>query len=136
MRKLVVFFTLFLFLPMAMVAQAEEKKDEEKERLPPVYYQLTPSIVSNLTGGPRFLRCDVQIQAVDQEAVIELETHAPALRHEFLLVLTAHDGKALKTAAGKEKLRKDAIVALQKTMKEMTGKDLVKDLFFTSFYVR
>ena len=140
MRKLVGFFALFLFLSIGMVAHAEEKKEEEKEeekeRLPPAYYQLAPSIVSNLTGGPRFLRCDVQLLATDQEAATALAEHAPALRHEFLMLLIGYDGKALQTAEGKEKLRQDAITALQKVMTEMTGKALVKDLFFTSFYAR
>lgn len=132
MRKLVVFFTLCFFIQAGVVAKAEE----EPVRQPPVYYQLTPSIVSNLTGGPRFLRCDVQILATDQEAVTELETHAPALRHEFLMLLTNHDGKALKTSEGKEKLRTEAVTAFNRILKEMTGKEPVKDLFFSSFYVR
>lgn len=132
MRKLVVFFTLCSLL----LANGLTRAEEEAERQPPAYYQLTPSIVSNLTGGPRFLRCDVQILATDQDAVTDLETHAPALRHEFLMLLTTHDGKDLKTSEGKEKLRTDAIASFKRIMKEMTGKELVKDLFFSSFYVR
>ena len=133
MRKLVAFFTLCLLLLTGFAVQAEE---EPVEHAPPAFYQLTPSIVSNVTGGPRFLRCDVQILAVDKDAITDLETHAPALRHEFLMLLTGYDGKLLKTNEGKEKLRTDAVAAFQKIMKEMTGKELVKDVFFSSFYVR
>lgn len=133
MRKLLGFLSLFLLLQISLPVQAEE---EETAKAPPAYFQLKPSIVSNLNGGPRYLRADVQILAADAEAVADLEVHAPALRHEFLMLLTEQDGKALKTPDGKEQLRKAAIAAFQKIMTEKAGKEAVKDLFFTAFYVR
>ncbi len=133
MRKLLGFLSLLLLLQPASPVHAEE---EEAAKAPPAYFQLKPSIVSNLNGGPRYLRVDLQILATDADAVPELETHAPALRHEFLMLLTEQDGAALKTPEGKEALRKTAITAFQKIMKEMTGKEAVKDLYFTAFYAR
>lgn len=134
MRKLLGLLSVFLLLQISLPLQAEE--EETAVKAPPVYFQLKPSIVSNLNGGPRYLRAEVQILATDADAIIDLETHAPALRHEFLMLLTEQDGSALKTPDGKEQLRKAAIAAFQKIMLDKTGKEAVKDMFFTAFYVR
>lgn len=135
MRNLLGFLSLLLLIQLSLPAHAEEE-EADAVKAPPAYFHLKPSIVSNLNGGPRYLRAEVQILATDAEVIPDLETHAPALRHEFLMLLTEQDGKALKTPEGKEQLRKAAIAAFQKVMQEMTGKEAVKDLFFTAFYVR
>ena len=123
---------LFLFTLIALPAMAGD--DEEKPQI--TYFALKPSIVSNLTGGPKYIRCDIQLMTEQPDEVYQLETHAPALRHTILMLIAGQDGRALTSRDGKEKLRTDALESVQTTLKEMTGKEIVNDLYFTAYYVK
>ena len=130
MRKLL----YFALLCLPLLAHAA---DEEAEPKPdPVYYELSPSLVTNLTGGPKYIRCDVQLMVLGNENKKILGKYAPALRHELLLLLAEQDGSALQTSAGKEAFRQSAIAALRKLMEKETKQPLIEDLYFTSYYVR
>jgi flagellar FliL protein len=139
MRKLLFLCLLCLCLPS--LAFAADDEEEEKPKPVPLYHQLEQPLVTNLVGGPKFIRAEVQFmyyqpEEVEYESKDLLTKHSPALRHEMLLLLIDQDGKALKTPAGKEKLRKTAVKALRKLMEEKTGQPVIEDLFFTSYYVR
>ena len=106
---------------------------------PPVevaYFALKPSLVSNLTGGPKYIRCDVQLMTEQASALPQLALHTPAVRHTLLMLLAGQDGKALKTAGGKETLRGAALKAVQEQLEALTGEPIVADLFFTAYYVK
>lgn len=100
------------------------------------YVPLTPSIVSNLTGGPKYIRCDIQLMTEDPSNVEEIKLHSPALRHAILMLIAGQDGKQLMTHEGKESLRKAALDAAKSTLKDLTGKERVADLYFTAYYVQ
>jgi flagellar FliL protein len=100
------------------------------------YFALKPSLVSNLTGGPKYIRCDVQLMTRQSSALPQLELHTPAVRHTLLMLLAGQDGKALKTADGKEALRGAALKAVQQQLEALTGETIVDDLYFTAYYVK
>lgn len=127
---LLLLITNFMFVGICQAADEEEAKPED------VYFELKPSIVSNLTGGPKYIRFDAQLQTTAGENEGKLKLHTPAIRHELLLLLADQDGRVLMTPDGKESFRTTALKALQKILKEKTGEERVNDLFFTSFYVR
>lgn len=110
----------------------------EDEEAPPniAYHKLKPSIVTNLTGGPEYIRTDIQLMTEKGERLYEIELHDPALRHILLMVISEQDGKALQTPDGKESLRQAALEAVNEVLKVKTGDALVKDLYFSNFYVR
>ncbi len=101
-----------------------------------VYHKLRPSIVTNLSGGPSYIRCDVQVLIEDADRAQVVELHSPALRHEMLMLIAARDGKALSTAEGKEDLRQEALETFRRIMRERSGKNTIEDLYFTAYYVR
>jgi flagellar FliL protein len=113
-----------------------EEENEEKKAPTFSYYQIKPSLVANLASGGKYIRCDVQLMTHDEMFLEELNLHGPAIRHALLLLLSEQDGKKLKTPEGKEALRKSALLELQKLMKEASGKEEVKALFFTTFFVQ
>lgn len=136
MRKLLFLCLCCLCWPLAVHAADDEEPDTKPV---PQYFELSKSLVTNLNGGPRFIRCAVQLMYYasdddDNEALLTL--HSPALRHEMLLLLVEQDGKVLTTPAGKDQLRKAAIESLRTIMEEQTGKPVIEDLYFTSYYVR
>jgi flagellar FliL protein len=100
------------------------------------YFELKPSLVANLNGGPKYIRCDIQIMTQQADRVADIKLHAAALRHEIFLLFADQDGKTLMTAQGKEGLRKQILVALQGALKDKTGDALIDDLYFTGFYVQ
>lgn len=130
MHKIWRLFLLFVFIPNMSWA-------EESNASPGAYYELKPSIVSNLSGGPKFIRTDIQL-LTREDNLEDVRLHAPALRHELLMLLSDLDGQALLTPNGKEAFRQSALAALQQSLKTRTGKNsiMLEDLYFTSFYVK
>lgn len=130
MRKLLYLALLCLWLPLA--AQAEE---EEQPKPEPLYFELSPSLVTNLNGGPKYIRCDIQLMVLGEEHKALVTKYAPMLRNEMLLMLVAQNGRTLMTLEGKEALRKRAIASLRKLMEAQTKQPVIEDLYFTSYYV-
>lgn len=110
--------------------------EEEMEPIEISYVELKPSIVSNLTGGPKYIRTDIQLMTEYASAVELIQLHMPAIRHTILMLIASEDGKVLKTREGKKALRAKALDAVRAEMKELTGRTLVKDLYFTAYYVK
>jgi flagellar FliL protein len=117
---------------------AEDEDEEVEAETAPVisYYQIKPSLVANLASGGKYIRCDVQLMTNDEAFLDELKLHGPALRHSLLLLLSDQDGKHIKTASGKEELRTKALSEIGKLMQDLSGKNELKALFFTTFFVQ
>ena len=129
---------LLLFaLPSSLLAE-DEKSDEEAEETTVAihYYQMKPSLVANLLSGGRYIRCDIQLMTRDETMLEALKVHDAALRHTLLLLLSDQDGANIKSANGKEALRKEALKQINQLLKEQTGKEPVESLFFTTFFVQ
>jgi flagellar FliL protein len=123
---------LFLFIFSAPV-MAEDEEDSPRTIS---YYEVKPSLVTNLASGGKYIRTDIQLMTRDDSFKEELDLHGPAIRHTLLLLLSQQDGKTIKTAAGKETLRKEALTAVNSLMKDLSGKESLAALFFTTFFVQ
>ncbi|TVT56304.1 MAG: flagellar basal body protein FliL, partial [Sedimenticola thiotaurini] len=53
----------------------------------------------------------------------------------LLLLFSDQQGQDIKDTKGKEKLRKDALKALQGVMKQIVDDESIEDLYFTSYFV-
>ena len=130
------FATLALLALSGVFAPAVAADEEEKPPVEIGYYKLNPSIVSNLSGGPKYIRCDIQLMTEQAAEIPKIELHSPALRHAILMLIAGQDGKQLQTREGKEGLRKEALQAMQAQLEELTGQAIVNDLYFTAYYVK
>lgn len=117
---------------MASVCTAEDAADPGEIG----YYALKPSFVSNLTGGPKYIRCDIQLMTENAADIPKIKLHTPALRHGILMLIGGKDGAQLKTRDGKEELRQAALESVRSQLQELTGNSIVKDLYFTAYYVK
>ncbi len=108
---------------------------EDEEKIKSAYFALKPSLIANVQGKARYARCDIQIM-VDEDTLPDIQLHASAIRHELLLLLGDQKGESLQDPKGKERFRQTALSAVGKVVKTLTGKNSVKDLFFTSFFVQ
>ncbi|MCU7848215.1 MAG: flagellar basal body-associated FliL family protein [Candidatus Thiodiazotropha sp. (ex Lucinoma kastoroae)] len=128
---------MLIFLALPLIAE-DEKDEKTEEEAPPTinYYQVKPSLVANLASGGKYIRCDIQLMTHDELFLEDLNLHGPAIRHTLLLLLSEQDGKNIKTPNGKEALRKKALSVISKLMQELNGKEGIKALFFTTFFVQ
>jgi flagellar FliL protein len=122
-------------LPLSLSAEEEQAEGAETQPQVALYHALSPSFVVNLQGKARYMRCDIQLMTRDATNLANIVQHAPALRHELLLLLSDQKGQDIKDPKGKKKLRKVALQAVQKVMKQMVNDESVEDLFFTSYFV-
>lgn len=134
MRSL--FATLGLLAFSGLFTLAVAADEEEKPPVDVGYFALKPSIVSNLSGGPKYIRCDIQLMTEQAAEIPKIELHSPALRHAILMLIAGQDGKQLQTREGKEGLRKEALQAMQAQLEDLTGQAIVNDLYFTAYYVK
>ncbi|PUB83896.1 MAG: flagellar basal body protein FliL [gamma proteobacterium symbiont of Ctena orbiculata] len=126
-----------MLVAMPLLAEDEKEKEEAEEAPPAIsYYQVKPSLIANLASGGKYIRCDVQLMTSDDLFLEELNTHGPAIRHALLLLLSEQDGRDIKTSTGKEGLRKKALSTIGDLMQELSGKNELKALFFTTFLVQ
>jgi flagellar FliL protein len=121
---------------MVVLAPAASVAAEEQAPTEIAYYALKPSFVSNLSGGPKYIRCDIQLMTEQASEIPKIELHTPALRHDILMLIGGQDGNQLKTREGKEDLRQTALASVRSRLEEMTGKAIVNDLYFTAYYVK
>lgn len=127
-----------LVLVVSFAATASAKK-EEAAAPTSEYIALTPALVANYgaAGAIHYLKADVALRvtggAPAQAAVLH---HMPYVRHVLVMLLSDQTEESLATMEGKEKLRQDALGAVQKVMQEEEGKPLVDDLLFSSFIVQ
>ncbi len=134
MRLFLLIVAIVSLFGTTIASAADEDGAETK---PVAYFSLTPSIISNVQGDAHYARCDIQLMTKDERNVELIRTHAPAIRHELLLLLGDQKGENLLTPAGREGFRKKALAAVKKVLEKQTGKKgLVDDLFFTSFFVQ
>ena len=129
--------TLIVFLLYLSLTQTGVTAEEvDKEIKPVAYYSLSPSLITNVKGDAKYIRCDVQLMTRDKDNLAEIELHAPALRHDLLLLLSEQQGDELKKPNGKEKIRKAALKLIRTRMKDLSGDARIDDLYFTSYFVQ
>ncbi|PVV22815.1 MAG: flagellar basal body protein FliL [gamma proteobacterium symbiont of Ctena orbiculata] len=137
MRSFKLLLALLMLVAMPLLAEDEKEKEEAEEAPPAIsYYQVKPSLIANLASGGKYIRCDVQLMTSDDLFLEDLNTHGPAIRHALLLLLSEQDGRDIKTSTGKEGLRKKALSTIGDLMQELSGKNELKALFFTTFLVQ
>lgn len=133
-----------LLLSVGVFASSEKKEEggeggEGGKAGASEYIAISPAFVANYGGGGviHYLKADVALRVPGgpavQEAVIH---HLPYVRHVLVMLLSDQTEETLATMEGKEKLRLDALAAVQKVMQEEEGKPLVEDLLFNSFIVQ
>lgn len=116
--------------------EAAVKPSAPAKPAPAQYFALDPAFVVNLDStfdGPRYLQVEVQLMTRDPEAVVALQTHAPAIRARLLMLFSQVRVEQIADRAGKEKLQAEALAEVHKLMSRETGKKSADELLFTSF---
>ena len=102
------------------------------------YLSLEPPLVVNVTDQTRVrhMQVGIQLKVPKLELQTHVDMHKAAIRHEMVMMLSGQNVAEITTITGKEKLRQDALAAVQKTLEELTGSAIVEGLYFTSFVIQ
>ncbi len=116
--------------------KAEAEHAEEVVVHEPVYIDIKPEFVINFAdrnGRSKYLKCELSVVTKEPEIEKAVEKHMPAIRNSLVLLLSRQVFEDLQPNEGKEKLRAEALAAVQGVLEAQTGKPGIEDLFFSNF---
>jgi len=117
-----------------------KKKEKDKEKAPDTtaYLPLDPAFIVNFEQGgrARFLQASMEVMTKDPLVIEDVKKHMPAIRNALVFLLSGQKYEALSTNEGKEKIRTDALAAVQKILHENTGKPGIEAIYFTNFVMQ
>lgn len=102
------------------------------------FIPLNPPIIVNIVDGQhiRHMQVIIEIKLTDHSKSNKVDLHKGPIRHELILLLSSQDAATIATAQGKEQLRKDALAAVQKVLKDLEGEEIIEALYFTNFIIQ
>ncbi|MCE7537629.1 flagellar basal body-associated protein FliL [Aliivibrio fischeri] len=100
------------------------------------YFTLAPDLTTNfVTTGKKlgYIQIRVDILVADNRDLPQLERHNPQIRNALVEVLGQQPEQRIKSLAGREKIRKECLTAINELLLAETGKTLAVDLLFTKY---
>ena len=119
--------------------EEEGKEGEEGEGHSLTYEALSPAFVVNFKGNPeiRVVQIEMTASSKDKAILDALKKHAPMVRNNVLMLISAQDPATFKTVEGKEALRVKIKEELKRIIIQETDKKVgVDELFFTGFVMQ
>ena len=101
-----------------------------------IYIDLKPEFVINFVdrkNRSKYLKAELSVATKDPEMEAAIGRHMPAIRNSIVLLLSRQIYDDLVPNEGKEKLRAEALAAVQGVLEAQTGKKGVDDLYFSNF---
>ena len=125
---------LLAYLALAPWALVHAQEQLEK----PTYVALNPSFVTNYGNDARlhYLKVDISVRVESIPNSFKVETHLPQIRHNLVLLLSQQTSESVNSHEGRQQLRKEALVAVQKVLEVEEGEKIVTDLLFDNFVVQ
>lgn len=125
------FFTGALNEPEPALDAAIPEEDAMSEDV--FYYNIQPEFVVNFQGKSRtkFLMIEMTVATHDEEVLTILDDHDPEVRNTLLLLLARQNSENLKTAEGKQELRDEALIRIDKVLGRHYKTERIHDVFIT-----
>jgi flagellar protein FliL len=118
---------------------AKDQKAAVVPKGPPLFFELDPPFVVNFETDAvvRFLQITTQVMSRDPATIEMVKVNDPIIRNDLLMLLSDQKYSNLATAPGKEKLRSEALIAVQKIITAAGGSAKnVEAIYFTSFVMQ
>jgi flagellar FliL protein len=121
-------------------AKAEKvtHSEEEDAGLEKLYYDMSKPLTVNFPKSSpiQLAQISISFMVAGEEAMEAVKKHEPMIRNNLLMMLAAQNAGNLIAREEKEKLRTAMLQEVIEVLKKMTGKNQVKELFFTSFVMQ
>lgn len=119
-------------------SEVEEAEPESAVSTEVFYYDFSKPLIVNFPTGSRMRLMQVSISLLvdNQEAIEDLKKHDPMIRNNLLMLISAQSSDELNSREGKEKLREAVHAEVSAVLEKMTGRNAVKEVFFTSFVMQ
>ncbi|HLD66015.1 MAG TPA: flagellar basal body-associated protein FliL [Pseudomonas sp.] len=129
---------LALSLPLAALANEEEKKEGEAAVPAVAYISLVPALVGNFGTGPKlkFYKADIALRVTGTEAEERVKHHEPLIRNQLVMLFSQQTDETMGTPGAKETLRQEALKQVQAVLTQEEGKPLVDDLLFNNLIIQ
>lgn len=108
--------------------------DDKGNLLPPIYLELKPPLLANLTKGRfKMLQASLQVMTRQQGVQDFFKTNDPMIRHHLLNILNNQDGTVLLTREGKEQLLVEIQARLDELVQQAGVPGKIAGVYFTKF---
>jgi flagellar protein FliL len=130
-------YSLFAILLLALSWQVNAADKEGAAKA--IYYAMDPPFVVNLNEGARmhFMQITVQLMSRDPAVIAAIEANQPPLRDALIMLLSHQTGETMRGVMGREEVRKQALIDVQKVLAEVAGvKKGLDAVYFTDFVIQ
>lgn len=108
-------------LPFVTSAAEGVELDEDGNPLvakTPHYLTLDPPFIVNFVhrGSLRYLQLSLDLMFLDEGVIGQVQEQMPEVRNDLILLFSSQDFETLSTLEGKEKLRADVLLAVNKAI--------------------
>lgn len=119
-------------------SQQQSQENEQSAADEFVYYEVEQPLRVNFPKGGSASLIEVKVAFLlnHEDAAEDLEKHEPMIINNLLMAISAAGADQLQTAAGKNKLRAEMLAETGKVIEKMTGKNTVREVFFTAFVMQ
>lgn len=134
MKQRTIPYILLTFI-LSFVALNSAYAEEDEAVSLPVYIELTPDFIVNYGAKGnklKYIKTGITLRTKTEMASY-IESNMPLVRDSIVIFMSQLKDEQVKGALAREQSRKDALVALNETLKEETGQEPVIDLLFSSF---
>jgi flagellar FliL protein len=109
-----------------------------EKKSPAIYYPLKPPLLVNYQsrGKHRYLQAEITVMSRDLKVVKAVETHMPMIRNSLIMVLSGQVYEELQSEEGRELLRQESLMELQKIMEREIGKPGIEKVLFTNLVMQ
>lgn len=100
------------------------------------YYGFEPDIITNYINNKKkfgYIRVTVELMLSDVDNLEVVEHHSPLLRDAIVEILTKESEEKIKSLTGREEIRRKCLDKLKELLKQETGQEVIKDIFFTKY---
>ncbi|MFT2110900.1 flagellar basal body-associated FliL family protein [Marinomonas sp. 2405UD68-3] len=127
-------YILLTFLLGFVALSPVHAADEDVVSLP-VYVELSPDFIVNYGSKGKklkYIKTSITLRSKTETASY-IHDNMPLVRDAIVIFMSQLKDEQVKGALAREQSRKDALEALNATLKEETGQEPVIDLLFASF---
>lgn len=124
---------LALLTMSALASSSEAVKDV-------AYIALKPTLVVNF-GEPtkariKYIKADISLKVLASKDAQAVEHHMPLIRDTLVSLLAEQQEAVMLTAAGKEQLRQQALVAINQRLIPEYGQGAVAEVYFNNLIIQ